>query len=63
MALVADTATAVSNRVSRARGTIDAFDFDPGSGDLDERRTIVRKPGVAPDGLTVDDRGDIWVAL
>ena len=28
-------------------------------------RTIVRidASGVAPDGLTVDDRGDIWVAL
>jgi sugar lactone lactonase YvrE len=45
--------------------TIDAFDFDPSTGDLDERRTIVRidTPGVAPDGLTVDDHGDIWVAL
>jgi sugar lactone lactonase YvrE len=32
---------------------------------LHDRRTIVRieAEGVAPDGLTVDDRGDIWVAL
>ena len=45
--------------------TIDAFAFDPSTGDLAQRRTIVRidAPGVAPDGLTVDDRGDIWVAL
>jgi hypothetical protein len=35
---------------------IDAFDFDPISGDLDRRRPIVRidAPGVAPDGLTAD---------
>ena len=46
-------------------GTIDAFAFDPVTGDLHDRRTIVRidAEGVAPDGLTVDDRGDIWVAL
>ena len=46
-------------------GCIDAFDFDATSGDIGGRRTIVRitEPGVAPDGLTVDERGDIWVAL
>ena len=44
---------------------IDAFDFDAGSGDLSRRRTIVRidEPGVAPDGLTVDDQGGIWVSM
>ncbi len=42
-----------------------AFDFDPASGALDRRRTLVRvtAPGAAPDGLTVDDDGDVWVAL
>ena len=46
-------------------GCVDAFDFDAASGDLSRRRTIVRvtEPGVAPDGLTVDDAGDIWVAM
>jgi sugar lactone lactonase YvrE len=46
-------------------GSIDAFDFDGATGDIGRRRTIVQitEPGVAPDGLTVDDRGDIWVAL
>jgi sugar lactone lactonase YvrE len=46
-------------------GCIDAFDFDGASGDIGGRRTIVRitDPGVAPDGLTVDARGNIWVAL
>src|SRR6202000_2022198 len=44
---------------------IDAFDFDAAGGDLSRRRTIVQitESGVAPDGLTVDDSGDLWVAL
>jgi sugar lactone lactonase YvrE len=44
---------------------IDAFDFEAASGDISRRRTIVRstEPGVAPDGLTVDDAGDLWVAM
>jgi sugar lactone lactonase YvrE len=46
-------------------GTIDVFDFDGSSGEIGQRRTIVRitDPGVAPDGLTVDEQGSIWVAL
>jgi len=45
--------------------TIEAFDFDPATGDISERRVIVRigETDMAPDGLTVDARGDIWVAL
>jgi len=44
---------------------IDAFDFDAGAGAIARRRTIIEidEPGVAPDGLTVDDDGAIWVAL
>jgi len=44
---------------------IDAFDFDPAGGEIGNRRTIVRitDPGAAPDGLTVDAYGDLWVAL
>jgi sugar lactone lactonase YvrE len=44
---------------------VDAFDFDASSGDISRRRTIVaiQEPGVAPDGLTVDEDGGIWVAL
>lgn len=42
-----------------------AFDFDSVTGDIDGRRTFVHidVPGAAPDGLTVDDNGDVWVAL
>ena len=44
---------------------VDAFDFDAIDGALSRRRTIIQidEPGVAPDGLTVDDDGGIWVAL
>ena len=44
---------------------VDAFDFDGASGALSGRRTLVHvdRPGVGPDGLTVDEEGDIWVGL
>jgi sugar lactone lactonase YvrE len=44
---------------------VDAFDFDPVTGDLGRRRTVVHvtTANAVPDGLTVDDNGDIWVAL
>ena len=46
-------------------GIVDAFDFDGLTGAISERRTLVHidQPGVAPDGLTVDEHGHIWVAL
>jgi sugar lactone lactonase YvrE len=45
--------------------SIDRFEFDSVTGEIGERRTIVQiaEPGVAPDGLTVDEHGGIWVAL
>jgi sugar lactone lactonase YvrE len=44
---------------------IEAFDFDGVTGAITRRRTLVHvdEPGVAPDGLTVDEQGDIWVGL
>jgi sugar lactone lactonase YvrE len=44
---------------------VDAFDFDAVSGNVSRPRTIITidEPGVAPDGLTVDEDGAIWVAL
>jgi sugar lactone lactonase YvrE len=46
-------------------GSVEAFDFDGASGAIDRRRTLVHidQPGMAPDGLTVDEQGDIWVAM
>jgi sugar lactone lactonase YvrE len=45
--------------------TVDAFDFDPATGEIGGRRTIVEitEAGAAPDGLTVDRQGNIWVAV
>jgi sugar lactone lactonase YvrE len=43
---------------------IDAFDFDPVTGDITGRRPFVSiDEPAAPDGLTVDDAGGVWVAL
>jgi sugar lactone lactonase YvrE len=46
-------------------GSVEAFDFDGVTGAISGRRMLVQfdQPGMAPDGLTVDDQGDIWVAL
>jgi sugar lactone lactonase YvrE len=46
-------------------GCVEAFGFDGASGAIAARRTLVRsnRPGVVPDGLTVDAEGGIWVAL
>ena len=47
-------------------GLIWAFAFDADTGALGERRTLIETPpdtaGV-PDGLTVDEAGDLWVAF
>ena len=44
---------------------VDAFDFEGETGAISGRRTLVRidRPGAAPDGLTVDEQGDLWVGL
>lgn len=50
--------------VDTALGGVDAFDFDIESGDVANRRTLVRlerKLGL-PDGLCVDAEGWLWVA-
>ena len=46
-------------------GLVQAFDFDGVTGAINGRRPLVHidRPGVAPDGLTVDEKGDIWIAL
>jgi sugar lactone lactonase YvrE len=44
---------------------VEAFRFNGSDGAISERRTLVEvdQPGVAPDGLTVDCDGGIWVAM
>jgi sugar lactone lactonase YvrE len=46
-------------------GSVEAFDFDGVTGAISGRRRLVHidRPGMAPDGLTVDELGDLWVAL
>ena len=45
--------------------SVDVFDFDLESGAIDNRRQLIRIPPDqgAPDGLTVDAEGGLWVAL
>lgn len=44
---------------------IDAFDVDPGTGDVSDRRRFVDLPREwgLPDGMTIDERGFLWVAF
>jgi len=44
---------------------VDVFDFDPGTGALEDRRPLaaVEVEGAVPDGLNVDAEGCVWVAL
>jgi sugar lactone lactonase YvrE len=51
--------------IDSAEYRVDVFDFEHGSGRLDERRPFVSidKSDGIPDGLTVDDEGGVWVAL
>lgn len=44
---------------------IDAFSFAPSTGEISDRRMLVRIPPEAgvPDGMTIDAEGGLWVAL
>jgi len=44
---------------------VDVFDYDPATGQIEGRRPFaaVGKDDVAPDGLTVDADGGVWVAV
>lgn len=46
-------------------GSVDLFDFDLASGSIHNRRPLVRVPRDqgAPDGMTLDAEGCLWVAL
>jgi len=50
--------------VDSARRAVDLLDIDPATGDLSNRRTLVRFPaGEEPDGLCLDGEGGLWVAV
>ena len=44
---------------------VDAFDMDPATGAISNRRAAATIPAAAgmPDGMTIDDDGGLWVAL
>lgn len=46
-------------------GRVDRYEFDPHTGRLDNRRTLVDiEPGTGhPDGMALDEAGGVWVAL
>lgn len=50
--------------IDSALGTVDALDYDPGSGEVDRRRVVVGSVEGAgvPDGMTIDEEGGLWVA-
>jgi sugar lactone lactonase YvrE len=51
--------------IDTATGGLDAFDFDPRSGGISNRRRLITVPPGRgdPDGLAVDGDGGLWVAL
>ena len=42
---------------------VDAFDFDPLTGDIANRRAVVEIAEGFPDGMCIDRAGNLWVAL
>ncbi|MGE5244179.1 MAG: SMP-30/gluconolactonase/LRE family protein [Betaproteobacteria bacterium] len=51
--------------VDTGSGRVDCLDVDPDTGDLGGRRGFVQVPADcgAPDGLTIDSEGGVWIAL
>lgn len=42
---------------------VEAFDFDAQSGRLSNRRTVIEIADAFPDGMCIDARGNLWIAL
>lgn len=42
---------------------VDAFDFEPATGDISHRRTVIEVTDGYPDGMCVDASGRLWIAL
>ncbi len=48
--------------IDTALRRVDAFDVDPDSGALSNRRVVAKVDG-GPDGMAIDDDGNLWVAV
>jgi sugar lactone lactonase YvrE len=48
--------------IDTPRHQVDAFDVDPESGALSNRRVIAEVPDASPDGMAIDVEGYLWVA-
>lgn len=46
-------------------GTVQAFDYDDKTGDITNRRVVIKIPrgGGGPDGMTIDSEDKLWIAL
>lgn len=42
---------------------VDAFDFEPASGTLSGRRTVIEISDGFPDGMSIDHDGNLWIAI
>ncbi len=42
---------------------VDAFDFEPTSGEISGRRTVIRITDGFPDGMCADQQGNLWIAI
>jgi sugar lactone lactonase YvrE len=49
--------------IDTPRLSVDAFDLDPETGRVYNRRVAVSFEGGKPDGMAIDDEGCLWVAL
>ncbi len=43
--------------------TVDAFDFDPATGEVANRRPVITIPDGFPDGMCIDTKGHLWIAV
>jgi sugar lactone lactonase YvrE len=48
--------------IDTPRHSVDAFDVDPESGSITNRRVLAEFPDCSPDGMAIDDHGCLWVA-